>query len=269
MADDVAPALLEAIQKDWDHLLDTDTELQKLLSRIQSSVTSYREAHRYAIMLGQHLVTAVGYHVNPDTMPEFYFDVAQKVLAPLLTITHQRVSGVCKVIQDKINWQYHIGIKSQSSDLNTSRIQHLCQKVSSDKLDKTIWLLQEPLINFAQSVVDDTVEKNALVQANAGMQPKIIRTAMPGCCEWCDNLAGTYSYNPHTIDKNIFRRHQHCRCFVDYYPGDGMVQNSWSKKWTTPDLLKRKMKKREQEVLQIEAQKAAERKAKLRAEGRI
>ena len=54
-----------------------------------------------------------------------------------------------------------------------------------------------------------------------------------GCCEWCRALAGTYSYPD--VPKDVYRRHQRCRCTVDYYPGNGKIQNVHSKQWNTQE----------------------------------
>lgn len=34
---------------------------------------------------------------------------------------------------------------------------------------------------------------------------------------------------------DVYRRHQRCRCTVDYYPGDGKVQNVHTKEWETKE----------------------------------
>ena len=44
------------------------------------------------------------------------------------------------------------------------------------------------------SQVDEMLHENADMQHKAGLRPKIIRTAEPGCCEWCASLAGEYDY---------------------------------------------------------------------------
>lgn len=56
---------------------------------------------------------------------------------------------------------------------------------------------------------------------------------MGHACEWCMNLAGTYSYPD--VPDNIYQRHRDCRCQVTYDPKDGSrkVQNVWSKEWSS------------------------------------
>ncbi len=64
-----------------------------------------------------------------------------------------------------------------------------------------------------------------------GLKPKIIRRTTFKCCEWCDNLAGTYTYPD--VPSDVYRRHENCRCTVIYDPADGSktVQDMRSKKW--------------------------------------
>lgn len=54
------------------------------------------------------------------------------------------------------------------------------------------------------------------------------------CCEWCRNLAGSYTY-PDGVPHDVYRRHQRCRCAVDYNPGNGKNQNVHSKQWRDED----------------------------------
>lgn len=263
---DIAPEILERIQNKWDWLLDHDETVQRLLTKIESSTTSYSDAHHYAILLGEHLAEAVGYHVTPEAMPDqtMYFNIAQKILTPLLTTTHKRVSAVCATIQKRINERSGYGIKAIAPKLNTDKIRNLCGKVSSKPLEETLWTLQEPLVNFSQSVVDDAVKANSDFQYNAGMRPKIVRTVTSGCCNWCEDRAGTYDYSP-SMDKRVFQRHEYCRCLVEYEPGNGgLQQDVWSKKWQTSEQVMNRRKEKEQEAEDARRQKELKRRAKMK-----
>lgn len=92
-------------------------------------------------------------------------------------------------------------------------------------------MLAEPLVNFAQTIVDDAVRANADFQYKAGLSPKIIRTSTGKCCKWCDNLAGVYEYEEVSdTGNNVFRRHKHCKCLVEYDGNDGKRTNVHTKK---------------------------------------
>ena len=52
-------------------------------------------------------------------------------------------------------------------------------------------------------------------------------------CEWCNRLTGVYNYEAVSDTGNdVFRRHKHCRCTVEYDAGDGKVTNVHTKKTT-------------------------------------
>ena len=63
---------------------------------------------------------------------------------------------------------------------------------------------------------------------------KIVRKIAGNCCDWCKSLAGTYSY-PNNVPNDVYRRHQRCRCTVDYMPGDGKIQNVHTKQWKSQE----------------------------------
>ena len=78
-------------------------------------------------------------------------------------------------------------------------------------------MLDEPVVNFTQSVVDDSIKKNAECQYQSGLSPKIRRISMGKCCKWCDRLVGTYDYaTVRNTGNDVFRRHEHCRCTVEF-----------------------------------------------------
>ena len=92
-------------------------------------------------------------------------------------------------------------------------------------------MLDEPVVNFTQSVVDDSIKKNAGCQYQSGLSPKIRRISMGKCCKWCGRLVGTYDYaTVRNTGNDVFRRHKHCRCTVEFIT-NGKRQNVHTKKW--------------------------------------
>ena len=75
-------------------------------------------------------------------------------------------------------------------------------------------------------MVDQTLEKNVDFQGKSGLSPKIRRTAFGETCEWCQAVAGTYSYP--NVPKDVYRRHANCDCIVEYIDG-GKIQDVHSK----------------------------------------
>ncbi len=85
--------------------------------------------------------------------------------------------------------------------------------------------LTEDIASFVDEVetnslmdIDDAVAEMAEIHEEMGLSPKIVRTAASGgCCPWCDNLEGSYDYSA-GMDRDVFRRHENCRCLIEYEP---------------------------------------------------
>lgn len=103
------------------------------------------------------------------------------------------------------------------------------QVAAADHYDDVAWVLNEPVKTFSRGVVDESIRRNVEFHGAAGLHPRVVRTAEAGCCAWCAKLAGTYDYPD--VPKDVYRRHENCRCRVTYDPGDGRRQDIWSKEW--------------------------------------
>ncbi|MBS5595165.1 MAG: hypothetical protein KHX08_07120 [Clostridiales bacterium] len=158
----------------------------------------------------------------------------KRIIGPSLQYNYDLVGDYARDVQTLLNEQAGLSIKGIKPEINQDRIAGIINKISNyETFDQGKWLLDEPVVNFSQSVVDDTIKANADFQYKAGLKPKIIRTEAGNCCDWCKGLAGVYAYPD--VPKDVYRRHRFCRCTVDYHPGDGKKQDVWSKKWKDPD----------------------------------
>ena len=88
-------------------------------------------------------------------------------------------------------------------------------------------LLGEPVSNLCHAFYDQYVEANVKFRSRAGMKEVIIRRQLGKCCKWCADLAGIYLAD--SAPKDIYRRHDNCRCMVTYKDEDGYT-DAWSKK---------------------------------------
>lgn len=89
-------------------------------------------------------------------------------------------------------------------------------------------LLKASTANLAQSFYDSFVEKNANLRSKAGVKTSIIRRQIGKCCKWCSDLAGTYENG--TQPKDIYKRHENCRCLVTFKSKKGTYTDIWNKK---------------------------------------
>lgn len=84
--------------------------------------------------------------------------------------------------------------------------------------------------NLAQSYIDALFEEDAKGKQSSGISSVITRRQLWHCCEWCASLAGSYEYAPGKYPKDIFRRHQNCRCMVTVKTDRSGYTDVWSKK---------------------------------------
>lgn len=231
--DEAVTDYLEGIIDPFKSRVAKDKELLKIMDKINAGKASYSDAHSYAIRCGQILKQLFSENFYGEDYQDgiIDYDILKQVLPQAFKANYDAISNACIQVQDKLNEAAGLGITAQVPDYYDDRAIGLAKKVSSDTFDKTKWALGEPVINAAQSVVDDFVKKNAEFQLDAGLFPKIVRTAVGGCCDWCQKLAGTYDYSP-DMDTTVFKRHENCRCTTDYIPSAGRRQNVWTKEWS-------------------------------------
>lgn len=113
--------------------------------------------------------------------------------------------------------------------MNESRVKGLIEKIVHEEyFEKASWLLGDSIENFTQSVVDDFAKQNIAFHGKSGLSPKLRRTVVGNCCDWCEQKAGLYNY---PVPDDVYLRHRKCDCLVEYFPGNGKVQNSHTKQW--------------------------------------
>ena len=224
MADkDIAPELLERIRADF----------RALLGDAKPAADTYAAAADYAELVGSALAEAFRRNLTADALPDgrLYWNIADRVVRPLLEEEHLLVADASAAVQQALNQQANLGIAPQRAVLPTDAVDDLLNKVSTaEQFSDVAWALDEPVRTFSRMVVDDTLKRNVDFQGKAGLRPRVIRTAESHCCKWCSALAGTYDYP--RVPKDVYRRHERCRCRVEYDPGEGRRQNVWNKTWT-------------------------------------
>lgn len=234
--DDIVPALLENIQSQFDEKTYNSAKLKKVLKRLSDKKATYIDVNDFAIEVGEILADVLGANITTEILPDgkMYFNIADRILNPTMQKNFDLVSGYAGDVQAELNQAAGIKLKAQSPMLNQDRIDGIINRVSSESDFEAIkWILQEPIVNFTQSVVDDAIKANVDFHAKAGLQSTITRTVRGKACDWCKNLAGTYPY--HEEPENVYQRHDRCRCTVEYNPKDSRgIQNSHSKKWRDP-----------------------------------
>lgn len=235
--DDIVPGLLEKIQSQFDEKTYNSVKLKKALKRLSDKKATYIDVNDFAIEVGEILADVLGTNITAEVLPDgkMYFNIADRILNPTMQKNFELISGFAVDVQTVLNHQAGLKLKGQPPDLNQDRIDGLINRLASEEsFDAVGWLLDDPIINFSQSIVDDAIRKNADFHFRAGLHPVIKRTVHGhNPCSWCKSLAGIYAY--HSEPKEIYHRHQRCRCTVEYDPKDGRgIQDSHTKKWRDP-----------------------------------
>ena len=233
MVEDIVPILLKKIKSEFEGARIDSEVLKDLLSKLHHSKASYLDANQYAIEIGEILSKALGASLTNETLPDgkMYYNIAQRVLTDVLGRNHELVSDYTEQVQKNLNSEAKIGLVAQVPELNQDRIDGLVNRLASEEsFDDIKWLIVDPIVIFSQSIVDDSIRKNAEFHHKVGLSPKIVRRVVGHPCKWCKSLEGSYNYPE--VPKDIYRRHGNCRCTVDYHPGNGKKQNVHTKKWT-------------------------------------
>lgn len=232
MVEDIVPSLLKKIKSEFEGARLDSEILKDLLSKLHHSKASYLDANQYAIEIGEILSEALGASLTNETLPDgkMYYNIAQRVLTDVLGRNYELVSDYTEQVQKNLNSEAKIGLAAQVPELNQDRIDGLVNRLASEEsFDDVKWLLVDPIVIFSQSIVDDSIRKNAEFHHKVGLSPKIVRRVVGHPCKWCKSLEGSYNYPE--VPKDIYRRHGNCRCTVDYHPGNGKKQNVHTKRW--------------------------------------
>ena len=233
MATDIVPELLEVIERDFNAFLQQNKKIERVRQAIEEGTATYEQAYEYAQQVGEALANSFEKNISSEVLPDghMYFNIAERILNSTLERNHILVAAVSVEIQEILNRKAGLGLKGVSPEFNRNRIKSIVERVVHEEIyDDVKWMLAEPVVNFTQSVVDDTIQANAEFQYQSGLYPRIIRyTQGSETCEWCRSLAGIYKYPD--VPDDVYKRHDRCDCVVEYDPGDARRQNVWTKEW--------------------------------------
>lgn len=237
MVDDVTPALLDKIQREFNLSLNQSSKVASIQSKLIKGTATYLDAQTYSIELGELLAKAFKNNLSSEVLPEgrMYFNIAERILNETLGNNHQLISNVTKQVQELLNTQAGLGLKSVDVPVYQSKIKSLVNRIANEEnFDDIAWMLEEPVVTFSQNIVDEILKANVDFHGKSGMRPTIMRVVRGHKpCDWCRSKAGIYRYPD--VPKDIYKRHDRCKCSVTYDPGEGKKQNVWTKESITPE----------------------------------
>lgn len=221
MALDIVPEMLQQIQDSFDRLVKQDRVLSALREKVASGRGTYLDAHKYALLLSNHCSRAILQYVTPDNLPNerLYYNIAQRILTPQMTSTHRMINSVCRDVQTAINKGLGMDLNPLDVELDTERINNLAGYVADlETLDMARTAIDECVENYNLHVVDESIKRVAEFQGASGIKAVVRRTAEGGSpCDTCKQLQGTYEYKDIIGNDEIWMRHRHCKCVLEYF----------------------------------------------------
>ncbi len=230
---DLIEKLKKEIAETFNDKLVNSKIVQEKAVKLSKKLASYIDANEISIESGKLLSQTLTEKISEELFEngKMSEEFAKGVIKPSIERNYEIVSGYTKDVQDSLNKKAGINIKSQRAKFNEERADNLCEKLAEKDFQDTKWLLDEPIVNTSQSMVDDTIKVNAEFNSNAGLESRIVRMEAGNCCPYCADLVGTYKYPEDTEAKpDVWKRHRSCRCKLEHITKKGIkrINNDWN-----------------------------------------
>lgn len=228
----LATHLIIGIQQEFRKNVSENQKIKSMLELISAGGGTYVEAGEYASEIGRILSEAILKYITPVSIPggKITKEMADEILKPLLKKGFVDIEAIARAVQANMNDAAGIALKAVGIRQNANRLEGLCKAAAKyETTEQALWVLGEPVTTYLMTITAEVLKANIEFQGAAGYAPKIIRKSVGKCCDYCDKLDGVYEYP--TENSDVFRRHDRCRCTVDYAPGDGSLQNVHTKDW--------------------------------------
>lgn len=231
MAEDLVPKLVDDILERFQEELRGDYDLNELYKVVKSGNATYHEAYLFSKRVGEILSKVLKEEITEDVLPDgrMYYNIANRVMNKVLKTDYEVILDYTTRVQQSLNDKANIRIKPQKPSINQDRIDGMVDRLSDEqKFVKISWMLDHPIVNFSQSIVDDSIRENVDFQSKSGYSCKVYRILHGKTCKWCSDRAGIWKYGE-LIDsgmvKEVFRRHENCDCEVYYDDGSGFLED--------------------------------------------
>lgn len=213
MAEDIAPALLEKVEKNFRGKVK-DRKLTKSVMKQRARDGTLRTINNYTDKLGKALSEAFLEEILPEILPDetLYYNIAERVLIPPIEEAHDMVSDVADELQVVKNKKAGLGLKSKRPSIQMDRVDGLIDLLTEGPFADNVHYLNEPIRNLVDHFGDYHTEKNAEFLSNSNVGITITRIAEATACSWCKEKEGVYHNYREASDHDVFARHEGCRC---------------------------------------------------------
>ena len=113
-------------------LLRIIQKLKRLLLLLTNGKANFIDAHEFAVSLGRLISEALQQNISSAVLPDgkMYYNIAERILNDVLGTNHKMVSSYAMRVQETLNKEAGIGLKSIQAPINQARIDSLINRHS-------------------------------------------------------------------------------------------------------------------------------------------
>lgn len=210
--------------------IERDVLLAKLRKKIESGKGTYADTAAYSIRAGKLLG-----EIFSRRLPEIPLEEREPLCVDLLHDQYIDINVAVDTVQRFRDEVQGFHLAPQHAPFDSKRGHQIGSSLRD--LSKPVEVLQRrakaATETATKAIHDDRMESEAKFRHNAGLDCRITRVAVNGCCPWCSDVAGRYRYGEEPDD--IYKRHDNCDCTVTFENGRKR-QDVWSKReWEAPE----------------------------------
>lgn len=209
--------------------IERDALLAKLRKKIESGKGTYADTAAYSVRAGKLLG-----EIFSRRLPEIPLEEREPLCVDLLHDQYIDINVAVDTVQRFRDEAQGFHLAPQHAPFDSKRGHQIGSSLRD--LSKPVEVLQRRAKAAPETAVkamhDDRMKAESKFRHRAGLDCRITRVAVNGCCPWCSKVAGRYVYGEEPDD--IYRRHDNCDCTVTFENGRKR-QDVWSKReWEVP-----------------------------------
>lgn len=217
------------VREEVQQRIEQDPELIRLRKKIESGKATYADTAAYSNRAGKLLG-----EVFSRRLPEIPLEEREPLCVELLHDRYIDINAAVDTAQRFMDEALGIHIAPQHAPFDSERGHQIGSSLRD--LSKPVETLQRrsraATETATKAMHDDRMKAESKFRHRAGLDCRITRVAVNGCCPWCSKVAGRYVYGEEPED--IYRRHDNCDCTVTFENGRKR-QDVWSKReWEAP-----------------------------------
>lgn len=230
---DIVPELSKTIKDKFNELYFASGIIKGIRAKLENGTATYQDAYKYSFEVGNIRAKVLKNNINSSMLPDgmMYFNIADRIVRESLMDDYELIANVSEIAQSIYNADNGIGLAAIKPSFNEENAMGIINRITSEPYDDIAWILDDPLKIFDSGVVDETIQVNSQFQYDSGIDTSVVRIPAFRCCEWCSSLGGTYTYPD--VPRDVFKRHDNCKCTVSYKGGTLIEYKSKSGKANT------------------------------------